>query len=51
MPLFAGEVKERQHWPFDDPAGATGSEDEILAVFRRIRDEIRERIETFLEED
>ncbi|HSH71058.1 MAG TPA: arsenate reductase ArsC [Deferrisomatales bacterium] len=50
-PLFAGEVKERQHWPFDDPAGATGSEEEILAVFRRVRDAIRRRIETFLEED
>ncbi|MDF1551453.1 MAG: arsenate reductase ArsC [Deferrisomatales bacterium] len=50
-PLFAGEVKERLHWPFDDPAGATGSEEEILAVFRRVRDAIRQRIETFLEED
>ena len=50
-PLFAGEVKERQHWPFDDPAGATGSEDEILAVFRRVRDEIRGKIESFLQEN
>ena len=47
-PLFAGEVRERQHWPFDDPAGATGSEEEILAVFRRVRDQIRQRIEVFL---
>ena len=50
-PLFAGEVKERQHWPFDDPADATGSEDEILAVFRRVRDQIRGKIESFLQEN
>lgn len=50
-PLFAGEVKERQHWPFDDPADATGSEDEILAVFRRVRDQIRSKIESFLQEN
>jgi arsenate reductase len=49
-PLFAGEVKERRHWPFDDPAGALGSEEEILAAFRRVRDEIRHKIDTFLKE-
>jgi arsenate reductase len=32
------------HWAFDDPAAVTGSEDEQLAVFRRIRDEIAARI-------
>ena len=32
------------HWPLEDPARATGSEDEIMAEFRRIRDEIRERV-------
>jgi arsenate reductase len=30
----------RHHWGFDDPAHATGTEDEQLAVFRRVRDEI-----------
>ncbi|MHB8763010.1 MAG: arsenate reductase ArsC [Deferrisomatales bacterium] len=49
-PLFPGEVKERRHWPFDDPAEAQGAEDEVLAVFRRVRDEIRARIESFLKE-
>ena len=39
-PLFPGQMN-RHHWPFDDPAHATGSEDEQLAVFRRVRDEIK----------
>jgi len=39
-PMFPGQVN-RHHWPFDDPAYATGSETEVLAVFRRVRDEIR----------
>jgi len=38
----------RQHWPFDDPAGATGTETEIMAAFRRVRDQIRMRIESFI---
>jgi arsenate reductase (thioredoxin) len=43
-PHFPGTV-ERWHWPFDDPAHATGSEEERLAEFRRVRDEIRARLE------
>ncbi len=39
-PVFPGQVN-RHHWPFDDPAHATGTEEEKLAVFRRVRDEIR----------
>ncbi len=39
-PVFTGNVKHRLHIGFDDPAGATGSEDEITAVFRRVRNEI-----------
>ena len=38
------------HWGFDDPAGASGSEEERRAVFRRVRDEIADRIHRFLEE-
>ncbi|WP_025323185.1 arsenate reductase ArsC [Deferrisoma camini] len=49
-PVFVGRVKDRQHWPFDDPAGATGTQEQILAVFRRVRDEIRARVEAFLNE-
>jgi len=41
---------EKQHWPFDDPAGATGSEEEIMAEFFRVRDQIRVRIEQFVAE-
>ena len=39
-PVFPGQV-HRHHWPFDDPAHATGTEDEILEQFRRVRDEIQ----------
>jgi len=39
-PMFPGQVN-RYHWGFDDPAHATGTEEEILAVFRRVRDQIR----------
>ena len=43
-PFFPG-AKNRLHWSLEDPSQAEGSEDERLAVFRRVRDEIRERIE------
>jgi arsenate reductase len=39
-PAFPGQVN-RHHWPFDDPAKAEGGEEQVLAVFRRVRDEIR----------
>lgn len=39
-PIFPGQAN-RHHWPFDDPAHATGTEEQKLAVFRRVRDEIR----------
>ena len=42
----AGTRKE--HWPLDDPAKATGSEDEIMAVFRASRDDIRRRVEDLI---
>lgn len=38
-PTFPGQM-ERNHWPFDDPADATGSDEEQLVMFRRVRDEI-----------
>jgi len=47
-PVFLGKVKDRQHWPFDDPAQARGSEEQVLAVFRRVRDEIRARVASFV---
>lgn len=42
--VFPG-AKIRLHWSFEDPSQATGTEEEGLKLFRRVRDEIRERIE------
>lgn len=39
-PVFPGQAN-RHHWSFADPARATGSEDEQLLAFRRVRDEIQ----------
>ncbi|TVR98572.1 MAG: arsenate reductase (thioredoxin) [Wenzhouxiangellaceae bacterium] len=41
----------RVHWPLPDPAKATGSEDEITAQFRAVRDDIRQRVESLLAEE
>ena len=46
-PSFGG-LGKRLHWPFEDPAAAIGTTEERLAVFRRIRDGIKEKIEAFL---
>jgi len=40
-PVFIGNVKEQLHIGFDDPADATGTVEEILNEFRKIRDEIK----------
>ena len=48
-PVFVG-AKTTLHWPFDDPADATGTDDEKLQVFRRVRDEIKQRIQQYLSE-
>lgn len=39
---------EKLHWPFDDPAKAEGTQEEQLAVFRRVRDEIDEKIQAWV---
>jgi arsenate reductase len=41
-------VKETLHWPFNDPAEATGTDDEKLVVFREVRDQIRKQIADYL---
>jgi arsenate reductase (thioredoxin) len=46
-PYFPGAATQL-HWAFDDPSAATGTEDERLAVFRRVRDEIGARIRSEL---
>jgi arsenate reductase (thioredoxin) len=45
-PMFPGQVN-RHHWGFDDPAHATGTDEEKLAVFRRVRDEIKKVFEAY----
>jgi arsenate reductase len=45
-PVFPGGTK-RIHWSFDDPAAAEGDEATRLAVYRRVRDEIRHRLRLF----
>lgn len=47
-PMTPPHVK-REHWGFDDPAKAEGTEEEVWAVFQRVRDEIGERIKRFAE--
>ena len=46
-PVFPAETK-RLHWSFDDPAALVGDEAARLAVFRRVRDEIEERLRRFV---
>jgi arsenate reductase len=46
-PVFPGNTR-RIHWSFDDPATVKGDEEQRLAVFRRVRDEIRQRLQLFL---
>lgn len=45
-PMFPGQVN-RHHWGFDDPAHATGTEEEQMQVFRRVRDEIQRVFEAY----
>jgi arsenate reductase len=45
-PMFPGQVN-RYHWGFDDPAHATGTDEEQFAVFRRVRDEIKMVFEAY----
>jgi len=49
-PLFFGGVR-RIHIGFDDPPKATGSADDVLNVYRRVRDEIRERLGAFFRKE
>jgi arsenate reductase len=49
-PSFVGEVEQRLHWNFPDPAEAQGSDEEKLEVFRKVRDQIKARLEEFVKE-
>jgi arsenate reductase (thioredoxin) len=46
-PIFPGRT-QRLHWSFEDPSAASGSEEERLAVFRRVRDAIAERLRAWV---
>lgn len=46
-PSFPG-AKRQEHWPFDDPPHSPGAEETQLAVWRRVRDQIRGRIYEYL---
>jgi arsenate reductase len=46
-PFVPGSVK-RLHWSFDDPSQAAGNEEQRLAVFRRVRDQIQARLAAWL---
>ena len=48
-PVFTGKVKHRLHISFEDPAGATGSDEEKLVVYRKVRDEIEREFREFYE--
>jgi arsenate reductase len=48
-PIFPG-ITNRLHWSFPDPSALTGTHDEKLAAVRKIRDEIRAKIEIWCEE-
>ena len=47
-PVFPGNTK-RIHWSFEDPAAAEGDDDKRLAVFRRVRDQIRDQLRSFVD--
>ena len=49
-PSFTGPVGKRLHIGFDDPAYAPGNEEEVMNVFRRVRDEIRRDFAKFNED-
>lgn len=49
-PVFADTTK-RLHWSLDDPAAVQGSEEQRLAEFRRVRDQLREHLRKFIQEN
>lgn len=49
-PVFSGAT-QTLHWPFDDPADATGTDEEKMKTFRRVRDEIKTKIQAFLADE
>lgn len=50
-PVFIGKVKHQLHIGFDDPADAVGTEEEIMPVYRRVRDEIKKDFYEFYKDN
>lgn len=48
-PFFPG-IGTRLHWPFTDPASFVGSDEEKMAHFRDVRDQIKEKVQSWLKE-
>jgi len=48
-PIFPGSTR-RVHWSLEDPAAVNGDEEEILSAFRKVRDELNERLTQFMKE-
>ena len=46
-PALGGEISS-EHWPLEDPARASGSEEEVMAVFRATREDIRQRVQDLI---
>ncbi|MFN4111240.1 MAG: arsenate reductase ArsC [Ignavibacteria bacterium] len=46
-PVFLGKVNKQLHIGFEDPAEATGTEEEVIKVFRKVRDEIKQSFQEF----
>ena len=50
-PVFIGDVKHRLHIGFDDPADAVGTEEEVMPVYRKVRDEIKRDFYEFYQKE
>jgi len=48
-PVFLGKVQHQLHIGFEDPAEATGTEEEIMTIFRLVRDEIKRDFSNFIQ--
>ena len=46
-PVFTGKVKKRLHFGFEDPAKAKGSEEEVIPIYRKVRDQIKNEFYEF----
>lgn len=47
-PAFIGKARKRLYWNFGDPAGAHGTDEEKMRAFRKMRDQIKAKIDEFV---